>query len=178
MSANHFTKRTLAFFEGIKRTEELFGRIQLIFISSGLINLILLFFNTMTVFFDPEVFKTWWSILTFFGYFGVFVNSIGISAYMPQMTYELEKRIQRLASKLDTMPDERENDVIVYLDDGTECHFERAKAHVLKKIQGFQGFSVLDFFTVRRSILTIILAHFMAYFIVLLQFRVSELSSN
>ncbi len=178
MRANFFVKRGIDFLEGIKKTEELFGWMQMVLLVSGLLSIVLTFFTMFTLFFepgqlqDPRVFTLWC------GLFGVSMVGILIAIFMPQMTQELLTMTSNLIKKLDGIKDVRDKDMIIYLDNNVRSDFSEAKSFLAKRLKEFQGFNVLDFFTLRKSLLTTILAHFVTYLIVLLQFKVSESNSH
>ncbi len=58
--------------------------------------------------------------------------------------------------------------------DNKMCSYERASQKIIACLKTFDGISANNFFNVKRSLLTSILAHFTTYFIILLQFRVAE----
>jgi hypothetical protein len=51
---------------------------------------------------------------------------------------------------------------------------ENQQEYVIRKLMNFKGFSALDYFYLDKSLLTSIVANFVTYLIVLIQFRASE----
>ncbi len=175
MSASMFVTRSQIFYKGLGKTEEIFGRIMLIQFLVGLVSIVLTFYTTLTLFINLSLEEfTWKYILVSSGFIGLSTSGIIFSSFMPQITHELQMEIKELVEKLDTVPTIDEDKIRIFLEDGRECHFRKVKRHIMKKLRSFQGFSALSFFTIRRSVLTSILAQVVTYLIVLLQFKVSE----
>ena len=99
-------------------------------------------------------------------------------AYPPMIVHHLEERIAGLKKAMNLfIEDNQQKEELINIDN-VSCTFAIAKQQILDHLKTFNGINVLDFFVVRRSLLTSLLAHFATFFIVLLQFRVSEHSSN
>ena len=62
----------------------------------------------------------------------------------------------------------------VILENGKKCSFNIASIQVLSHLKKFKGYNAMGFFSVRKKMLTTIFANFVTYFIILMQFRVSE----
>ncbi len=166
--------RALHFYHALKRTEKIFAGSLLIATFIGLVSIVLTFFSTVAMLFNFSTFYDWKFLLISFGTLGISGIGLASAGFLPQLTHILLEAISDLADKLDTIPREDEADIKVTLDDGSTCRYPKAKKFVRKKLQSFQGFNILSFFTMHRSILTSILAHFVTYLIVLLQFKISE----
>ena len=171
-------QKGLKLFGSLKQVEKLFARVLFINILVGLCSIILTFFVSVTLFFNLEPVIDCKAILLGIGVVGLAAMGVGFGSFCPEMTHILLKSTESLIDKLDTIPTKSDADIKVILDDGSKCRFIDAKQFVLRKLRSFKGFSILSFFTVRRSILTSIMAHFITYLIVLLQFKVSEFDTS
>ena len=68
----------------------------------------------------------------------------------------------------------RPTNEVVQTEDGKSEPFYAVVKECKKNLKSFEGFNVCDYFILRKSLLTPILAQFITYCIVLLQFKVSE----
>ncbi len=106
------------------------------------------------------------------------VSATLIIAHPPNVVHHLEKAIKDLARKLNLVIQENNSEENMVRIDNRACTFEKASLKVINGLKTFDGISACNFFKVKRSLLTSIMAHFTTYFIILLQFRVTEYSPN
>ena len=62
--------------------------------------------------------------------------------------------------------------------DGKLSHIEHAKERLISGLDAFQGFHGDGYFTLGKELLTSIVANFVTYLIILVQFKVSDVSSK
>ncbi len=148
-------------------------------ISMGIciVNLVLRVFVTLSIFFDSEVFDSWKLIILTMGAIGICAVSIFNTIFMPEITNELVKRVATFVRKLDEVIDEGPEEVMIHLDNKKPHPFIFLKKNIEDQLKSFNGLKVLDFFTMKRSLLISILAQFVTFCIVLLQFKVAEHAS-
>ena len=174
MKKAYFVKCSNKFLRTIKDTEELFGTPILIAMIFSLLGVICQVYVTLTTFFDYNSFQDWRLTTVIVGVTGAGIISIILMAFTPEMTQQLLRRMQRLSYKLLQVTNDGPNETLIELHNGKLVPFSTAIEKIRDQVNKFEGINVLDFFILRRSLLTSILAHFITYCIVLLQFKVSE----
>ncbi len=174
MNKTYFVKLANHFLSAIKRTEGIFGHLLLVYLSLTVLGLILSVFVTLTIFIDDNVFEDLNLLLVVLGSSGNCMVSMALTAFTPEMVHFLEARVGSLILKLDHITNEGPAEKMIYIDKEKPKTFFSLKKIISSQLKRFQGIKVLDYFTIKRSLLTSIFAHFVTYIIVLLQFKVSE----
>ena len=171
MNKTYFVTSTKRFIKAIKETETLFGGSLLLAISCALIIVVLQTYATLAIFFDGNIFQDWRMGVLGAGAIGLGILNIANIAFPPEMIQELLKRIDRISSKLAEVA---KDDTTIAMDDGHTIEYSTAIENIKNQLNKIEGLNVLEFFILKRSLLTSILAHYITYCIVLLQFKVSE----
>ena len=83
---------------------------------------------------------------------------------------------QSLVSKIEELRNAFSN--IKFCKDMNETEFIDAKHSLYLQLDGFKGYSGENYFTVNYSMITGMIANFVTYLIVLIQFKITETSSN
>ncbi len=139
-----------------------------------ILSLILQVYMTLAVFFDYQALNNWKLALMTSGSAGICIVGIFGTAFMPEISNELIKRVRTLVQKLDEIIDEGSHEVMIHLERRKPHPFFFFKKNIEDQLKAFDGFRVLDFFSIKRSLLISILAQFATFCIVLLQFKVAE----
>ena len=175
MSPSRFVKQSLDFVHAINEAQGMFGHVQFMMLTTALALMVLAFFTTITLFFNDQTFFEDWRYITMIaGFMGLSIVGQGITAFMPEITHKLVVQTENLVDKLESLSDDFEDEEMIQFKEGKLCRFEKAKQHICKKLKAFEGFCANNFFVIRRPLLTAITANIVTYFIVLLQFKISE----
>ena len=108
------------------------------------------------------------------GAFGIGISLVACLSYIPEMTQELVGSVNELAIKIENIIHRGPSNDMVQTEQGEQLSYYALVKGFQKKFESFEGFNVLDFFILRRSLLTSILTQFITYCIVLFQFKISE----
>ena len=83
---------------------------------------------------------------------------------------------QSLASKIEELKNAFSN--IKFCKDMNETQFIDEKHSLYLQLDGFKGYNGENYFTVNYSMITGMIANFVTYLIVLIQFKITEISSD
>ena len=108
-----------------------------------------------------------------FGIYGIFFMIIAFDYnYNSQLIYDSTQELKDLIEAIDT-PD---NTTLITFN-SKEMRPLHAQKLLIKEIDNFKGFNGNGYFTLGKPLLTSILANFITYLIILVQFRISEKSN-
>jgi hypothetical protein len=165
-SVNVFLMECKQFTHALKMSNDLFTN-QLFFISFGiLISLVASIFRTVSFFLGGYEWTNI-NISLMVGYASVGLNMAFIFCMLTFTVQHIEDSVNDLIEKVFDIQDETGGGPALTLD----THLQN---QVVRKLQNFDGYSALDFFNLKKSLLSSIFANVVTYLIVLIQFRVSE----
>ncbi len=176
MARTYLIKTSHDFIRSIRKAEDIFGQLLLIYMIYFILSLILQVYITLAVFFDfdYQALNNWKIAIMTSGSVGICIADIIGTAFMPEISNELVKRVRVLVQKFDEVIDDGSHEVMIHLEKRKPRPFFFFKKNIEDQLKNFDGIRVLDFFTIKRSLLISILAQFATFCIVLLQFKVAE----
>ena len=92
------------------------------------------------------------------------------------MVWYLSSFSQSLVSKIEELKNAFSN--IKFCKDMNEAQFFDEKHSLYLQLDGFKGYNGENYFTVNNSMISGMIANFVTYLIVLIQFKITESSSN
>jgi hypothetical protein len=165
-SVNVFLIECKQFTHALKMSNYIFTN-QLFFISFGiLIALVASIFRMVSFFLDGYEWTNI-NICLMVGFASVGLNMAFIFCMLTFTVQHIEDSVNDLVEKVFDIQDETGGGPALTLD----THLQN---QVVRKLQNFDGYSALDFFNLKKSLLSSIFANVVTYLIVLIQFRVSE----
>jgi hypothetical protein len=159
----------------LTKTSELFGYQLFLLTIIILVNLVLVIYRSVAFFIGtmPEDWM-YWTIAV--GYFGFGALSLDILGYITILAQEVIDGVQKLKDAimdLNIMDDGK-----IAIIDGKIQPAMHARMQVLHQLNAFQGFNANGYFNVEKPLLTGVSANFATYLIVLIQFKMTEVSST
>ena len=173
-SDRHSMEDYLALLGGVTRTKNMLSGCFFTFTFLTLLLIIFSAYFTISIFITMSHASTYSTMSMALG------NSLQIFAYIfivyhLNMTSQFIKdQFEDLAKSLNDKIGKESLETISI--NGLSVPRQTAK-YVVKELRSFQGFDGLGFFTLGKSLLTSILANFATFFIILLQFKISEIQS-
>ena len=137
-------------------------------VTSQLFGLIFLSYRCLSYALGSYAVARWENQITATGYF------IGVLTFL-LVTWYLTSFSQSLLSKIEELKNEFGN--IKFCKDMNETEFVDEKNSLYLQLDGFKGFNGENYFTVNNSLITGMVANFMTYLIILIQFKITEMTS-
>ena len=137
-------------------------------VTSQLFGLIFLSYRCLSYALGSYAVARWENQITATGYF------IGVLTFL-LVTWYLTNFSQSLLSKTEDLKIALSN--VKFCKDMNDTEFVDEKNSLYLQLNGFKGFYGENYFTVNNSMITGMIANFVTYLIVLIQFKMSEISS-
>ena len=107
-----------------------------------------------------------------FSSYGLIIS--GIVIFLNLVSQEVQDKVRELRKALEnSLFDENE---MISIDDQKQQNAKERRNVLVKHLEEFQGFDGYGYFHLSKSLLTSIITNFMTYLIILIQFKVSEIS--
>ena len=106
--------------------------------------------------------------------FGAF--SLDMLIYLNYMSQTVVNGVTKLKEAILALNVPKDCKITLYED--KETNAEQGRQRILALLDGFQGFDCRGYFVLGKPLLTSIFSHFITFFFVLIQFRLSESSPN
>ncbi len=160
----------------LHRTSDLFAYHSFFMMSVMVLAEISSTYRIIAFFIDSPEFNAW--LVFMIAGFVLYSTCMAIGMYfMTHIVQQVEDENKLLIAAISNITDEANPNMKIQCDQGT-CSFNLARNQVLHCLKGFEGFSALDFFYLKKSLISSIFANFVTYLIIMLQFKVTEITSS
>ena len=143
------------FIECLRKSKDMFSAVIFAMITWYLVYLIFAAYVALTCIITPSEERLWSQITLLPALMSTFIYLYHFNS----VSHELTNNVQKLAKALSK----------------SEICFE-TKFYIIEDLKSFQGFDALGFFTLGKPLLTSIAANFATFIIVLVQFKLTEMS--
>ena len=180
LSVPQIFRHCLRFSRILKKTSELFSAFLLILTFVLLFGTITSAYRGVSIFF-VDITKWEWHVLFAVTGFTIYASLSAFALYtVTSVAQSVIDSNQSLIEAVTNISDINGSNVthIIEIEDNRKCTFYLGRDQVLSHLKSFKGYDAMGFFVMKKSMLTGIFANFVTYFIILMQFRVTEVTSN
>ena len=160
----------------LDKTSDLFTHQTFALVTIVVLGLVSDAYRVIAFFIDFHRFDLWISLMIF-GFILYIVFLTMKLFYLTHIVQKIDDQNKDLIAAISDVNDNADPDMTIVFE-GEKCSFGLARDQVLHHLKSFEGFSALGFFYLRKSLISSIFANFVTYLIILVQFKVTEVTSK